>query len=263
VLCTRRTTISSNVSHPAFGAPDARLHPVRIARPRDPNNVLSLACQEPWVALARRSALPARSWQATAPTHGPCLAPVPVRHGPPDSPAFAPLQGHSIPPTSALRLHCVLLPLRKTAETGPLAGAARTPGQRITRPSCGNAHKFAGLRCDLVMRCPPTSACPPPKTLSRPTLEPSRPGHGIVRSARQHGPASQHHAAAPSSRTAKRRPSIRCPPSSLPDTPCRHESGQLLLRLRCSCLRVWAFAELAALTPPPMLASPLAVRAPR
>ena len=34
------------------------------------------------------------------------------------------------------------------------------PGQRITSPSFGNALKFAGLRCGLVMRWPPMSASP-------------------------------------------------------------------------------------------------------
>ena len=51
-----------------------------------------------------------------------------------------------------------------------------------------------------------------------------------------------------------------------PDTghvPRRRESGQLLLRLRCSFLRACASTELPALTPPPTSLSPLAVRAPR
>ena len=43
----------------------------------------------------------------------------------------------------------------KTGETGE-----KTPGQRITSPSFGNALKFAGLRCGLVMRWPPMSASP-------------------------------------------------------------------------------------------------------
>jgi hypothetical protein len=40
----------------------------------------------------------------------------------------------------------------KTDETGE-----KNPGQRITSPSFGNALKFAGLRCGLVMRWPPKS----------------------------------------------------------------------------------------------------------
>ena|GEM_PF-747989 len=41
-------------------------------------------------------------------------------------------------------------------------------------------------------------------------------------------------------------------PKTMPDMyPWRRESGQLLLRLRCSFLRVWASAELAALTTAP------------
>jgi len=43
----------------------------------------------------------------------------------------------------------------KTGETGE-----KTPGQRITNPSFGNALKFADLRCGLVMRWPPMSASP-------------------------------------------------------------------------------------------------------
>ena len=42
----------------------------------------------------------------------------------------------------------------KIGETG------ENPGQRITSPSFGNALKFAGLRCGLVMRWPPMSASP-------------------------------------------------------------------------------------------------------
>jgi hypothetical protein len=45
--------------------------------------------------------------------------------------------------------------------------------------------------------------------------------------------------------------------------PRRCESGQLLLRLRCSFLRVWAYAELSALTAASIPVSPLAVRVPR
>jgi hypothetical protein len=49
------------------------------------------------------------------------------------SSAFATLRGRSVPPTSSLRLHCALPPLRKTNETADL------PGPRITGPSYGNA----------------------------------------------------------------------------------------------------------------------------
>jgi hypothetical protein len=47
----------------------------------------------------------------------------------------------TMPPSDSAALHCV-----KTAETGD------SPDPRITEPSSGNAHKFAGLRCGPVMR---------------------------------------------------------------------------------------------------------------
>ena len=43
----------------------------------------------------------------------------------------------------------------KTGETGE-----KTPGQRITSPSYGNARKLAGLRCGPVMRWPPIFVWP-------------------------------------------------------------------------------------------------------
>jgi hypothetical protein len=121
----------------------------------------------------------------------------------------------------------------KTAETGEF------PGHRITGPSFGNARKLAGLRCGPVMRWPPmlvwplvgqTNSSLLPSLLRLPVQKPE-----------QRDPALQDTMAFPRLR----------------------ESGQLLLRLRCSFLRVCASAELPALTPPPMSVSPLAVRVPR
>ena len=121
----------------------------------------------------------------------------------------------------------------KTAETGEF------PDHRITGPSFGNARKLAGLRCGPVMRWPPMLVWPLvgqanssllPFLLSLPAQKPE-----------QRDPAPQDTMAFPRLR----------------------ESGQLLLRLRCSFLRVCASAELPALTPPPMSVSPLAVRVPR
>ena len=61
------------------------------------------------------------------------------------------------------------------------ASAARTPGQRITGPSFGNARRLAGLRCGPVMRWPPKLVWPlvgqansslPPSLLSLPAQKP-------------------------------------------------------------------------------------------
>ena len=125
------------------------------------------------------------------------------------------------PPYRSTALHCV-----KTAETGD------SPGQRITSPSYGNARKLAGLRCGLVMRRPPkfvwhlagqANSSLLPFLLSLPEQKP-----------KDRDPAP-----------LDTKP-IRC----WTCTP-RQESGQLLLRLRCSFLRVWAYAELPALTAAP------------
>jgi len=126
------------------------------------------------------------------------------------------------------------LPLQETAETGDL------PGQRITSPGYGNARKLAGLRCGPVMRWPPMSACPPRKTLPRPSTHPRRPRQAIARTARQRDPRAPRQDAGHVLHRAN-----AC------HLPRLRESGQLLLRLRCSFLRVWAYAELPALTPPP------------
>ena len=147
---------------------------------------------------------------------------------PPSKERHCPQAPSAMPLCDSAAFHFV-----KTGETGG------SPGHRITGPSSGNARKLAGLRCGPVMRWPPMFVWPLagqanssllPTLLSQPVQKPE-----------QRDPA----------------PLDRMP------LPRRRESGQLLLRLRCSFLRVWAYAELPALTPPPMSASPLAVRVPR
>jgi hypothetical protein len=112
-----------------------------------------MARQEPCVALAGRFDSVRWAWQATAPTHGTCLA-----HTAPDSSAFAPLH---------------IASLRSRQRTAPLAACftllcsaarnrrdRRTPGQRITGPSSGNARKLADLRCDLGHALAPNVSVP-------------------------------------------------------------------------------------------------------
>src|ERR1035441_1932937 len=143
----------------------------------------------------------------------PRLRAPPPRRRRPQTRRHCPQARGAMPPSDSVALHCM-----KTAETGD------SPGQRITGPSSGNARKLAGLRCGPVMRWPPMFVWPLvgqanssllPSLLSLPVQKPE-----------QRDPAPQDTMAFPR----------------------RRESGQLLLRLRCSFLRVWASAELAALT---------------
>ena len=144
----------------------------------------------------------------------------------------------SIPPTSALRLDSAPPPLRKTAETGtrqvappPPASASPVLAPETLASSLASAAAWscAGPQVRLASgRCRPT----------RPFLLPPQPDRPEARTARPRAPRRW-----------------TCTP--------RRESGQLLLRLRFSCVRGWASAELAALTAAPTLVSPLALRAPR
>jgi len=76
-----------------------------------------------------------------------------------------------------------------------------------------------------------------PPQPARPEARRSRPRAPRQEARQRHKPDARHVLSAPQAE-----PDM-CPP--------RRESGQLLLRLRCSCLRVWASAELAALTTAP------------
>lgn len=215
---------NGNVSRPASGAQNPRLHQGRIARPRGPT-MLSPAVKSRGLrsTVARRLA---RAWQATAPTHGTWQAPMVA------SPASDRLTRRLLLRSgdTPFRLRLLFGSIPRTLRCAKPPRQANTPGQRITSPGYGNARKLAGLRCGLVMRWPPDVCLAsgragqlvlPPSLLSLPVQKPE-----------DRGPAPH-----------KGNRCWTCTP--------RRESGQLLLRLRCSCLRVWASAELTALTAAP------------
>ena len=193
---------NTNVSRPASGAQNPRLHPERIARPRGPGHeatpedrppravgcarpslVSSLGRGKPPRQLTALGGLPGRLTRrlftsfhsATLRSATRSGAPPPRRRSSQER-RHCPQAPSAMPPYDSAALHFV-----KTGETG------ENPGQRITSPSFGNALKFAGLHCGLVMRWPPSqphlwppglrawpTACP--VTLKpRPGAEPGRP----------------------------------------------------------------------------------------
>ena len=89
----------------------------------------------------------------------------------------------AMPPSDSAALHCV-----KTAETGD------SPGPRITEPSSGNAHKFAGLRCGPVMRWPPMLACSAGQKPVPASLSPLGPGQVIAQQDKTRAPRDPHDA---------------------------------------------------------------------